>query len=192
MKKLKRLFSALIGGVIFTAIYKVVSFLLSFFPSMDLWKDCYHEVTILNHNFDVFTLIHFLVGLVFFVHGSVRLVEITEEVNRVRDKKTRMPNEILTDGYYSKVRHPMYGTFMILQLGIGFATKSLIGTIIVILMTIMSILNGISEEKMSLIPMFKEKYLSYMKKVKHRYLTDVMVGYFVLATFITALGVFYS
>lgn len=188
MRYVKRIGIAILSAISFVLIYMLLKS-LKFSPQYDLWKRKEYIISVFNYKVEIFTLIHFILGFIFFIHGGVRLVEIGEQVQTVRDKETRKPTKLLKSGYFSVLRHPMYGTFMILQLGIWFSTKSLIGILILIPLIILFYANGIFEENKSLKGIFGDEYVLYMKRVPHRYLTKLMMFYFALASVVTIVGV---
>lgn len=103
-------------------------------------------------------LLYFLGGLAAICYASIRLIRITTENHSVRDKG--LPCRVLTDGYYSKVRHPMYGTFIIMYSGILLSFRSLNGVLITVLIVSGQYCNAFLEEK-RLRSLFKEEYISY-------------------------------
>lgn len=119
MKYVKKFGIAILSGISFLLIYMLLKS-LKFPPQFDLWRRKAYIISLFNHKVEIFTLIHFILGFIFFTHGCVRLTEISEQVRTVRDKETREPTKLLTTGYFAGLRHPMYGTFMILQLVSGF------------------------------------------------------------------------
>ncbi|WP_234124910.1 methyltransferase [Clostridium hydrogenum] len=190
MRYVKRFGVVILSGISFVLIYMLLKSLR--FPlRFDLWRRKEYIISLFNHKVEIFTLIHFILGCIFFVDGGVRLTEISEQVQVVRDKETRKPTKLLKSGYFAVLRHPMYGTFMILQLGIWFSIKSLIGIFILIPIIILFYANGILEENKSLKVIFGDEYISYMKKVPHRYLTKLMMFYFAAAVFFAIAGVIY-
>lgn len=187
MRNAKKFGIAILSAISFVLIYMLLKS-LKFPPQFNLWRRKEYIIILFNHKVEIFTLIHFTLGFIFFVHGGIRLAEISEQVQTVRDKETRKPTKLLKSGYFAVLRHPMYGTFMILQLGIWFSSKSLIGILILIPIIILFYTNGTLEENKSLKIIFGDEYVSYMKKVPHRYLTKVMMFYFALASFVTIAG----
>lgn len=119
MRYVKRLGIVILSGISFVLIYMLLKSLR--FPlQFDLWRRKEYIISLFNHKVEIFTLIHFTLGFIFFIHGGVRLTEISEQVQVVRDE-----------------------------------------------------------------------YISYMKKVPHRYLTKLMMFYFAASGFVTIVGVVY-
>ncbi|HEX3078668.1 MAG TPA: methyltransferase, partial [Lachnospiraceae bacterium] len=95
-----------------------------------------------------------------------RLFHITIQNHSVKNKNEDIPKRLLKDSYYASVRHPMYGTFVILYMGILLSLRSLDGMLIALLMTVGQYVNAIIEEKRILRPVFHEEYQLYIREVK--------------------------
>lgn len=90
--------------------------------------------------------------------------------------------------YYAKVRHPMYGTFIILQAGFMLSLRSFVGIIIAFIVLIFQYANAVIEEKKQLIPIFWEEYRIYVKNVNRILLTKSEIIAFSLATLLSVVG----
>ena len=76
-----------------------------------------------------------------------------------------VPNNIITTGPYSIIRHPMYSSIVLMVIGFGFLLGSLIGLLISILLIPFLIIRILDEEKILL---SNKKYRKYKQDVKYR------------------------
>lgn len=191
LRTIRKIAILVAGSLSYIAVYILLRFIFNKLPDLRPWEGIDLTIVILQNKVALFDIIYFLLGLVFFTHGTLRLVEISRQNNGARDSQTRLPVRLLTDGYYGKVRHPMYGSFMLIQAGTLFSLRSLIGLGIAVLVIFIQSINGIVEEKNQLVKIFSEEYELYRKKVKAKYLTGVMKVYFVLAGLLSVAGVLF-
>jgi protein-S-isoprenylcysteine O-methyltransferase Ste14 len=77
--------------------------------------------------------------------------------------KTTDGKELVTEGIYSKVRHPFYLSILILFLGITIISSNLYGLLFLIL-TLISLIVRIKKEETELIAKFGEEYKKYKKE----------------------------
>ena len=77
--------------------------------------------------------------------------------------KTTEGQELVTEGIYSKVRHPFYLSILILFLGIAIISWNLYGLLFLIL-AILAVMVRIRKEEIELIAKFGEEYEKYMKE----------------------------
>jgi protein-S-isoprenylcysteine O-methyltransferase Ste14 len=106
----------------------------------------------------------------------------------VRNEKSNTPERLLVTGYYAKVRHPMYGTFIIMQAGFMLSLRSLDGIIIALIIIAVQFINAAIEEKKQLIPIFGEEYKTYAQNVGRMLLTRSEVIALCLVVFLSAVG----
>ncbi|MGB9979303.1 methyltransferase family protein [Methanobacterium sp.] len=83
--------------------------------------------------------------------------------NWVPLSKTTEGQELVTEGIYSKVRHPFYLSVLILFLGIAIISWNLYGLLFLTL-TMMALIIRIRKEELELIAKFGEKYKKYKKE----------------------------
>lgn len=150
----------------YTLIYVFLKFAITYVPDIYAWNHADFWFTFESIKFVKVDLIYFFIGLLMIYYGSIRLFNITIQNHSVRNKNEDIPKRLLKDGYYASVRHPMYGTFVILYMGILLSLRSLDGIIIALLMTVGQYVNAIIEEKRVLQPVFHEEYQLYIREVK--------------------------
>jgi len=132
-------------------------------------------------------LIHIIAGFGLFIYAVFNLINITAVNHNARDPRTRKPVELITEGYYARVRHPMYGMMILIYIGFFFALKSWLALAIGLILTMILLVNGWYEEKYQLIPLFGSKYKEYRQKVVNRYFTR-KTGVIIFVYIILAVG----
>lgn len=188
---IRKAFTLVLAAAMYAALYFAFAYVFNLIPDLKPWEGIGQSITILGRQTAAADIVYFALGLLFFVHGMLGLTAISRQNHSVRDDDTRLPKALLTDGYYSKVRHPMYGTFMLIIAGLLFPLRSLIALGIAALMIFLQSLNGIMEEKNQLSKIFGEEYEDYKRRVRGRYLTGVMKAYFGAAVLLSAAGLFF-
>jgi protein-S-isoprenylcysteine O-methyltransferase Ste14 len=172
--------------------------IMTYIPSFDLWQKV--DQTLFNlgfpfleitYNYTLFNLIHLLIGIVIFSFAAYQFIEISMQNKEHRDPSSKNPLQLITNGYYSQVRHPMYGYMVLINTALMFSLKSSLTMVIAILLAVVLMLNGVFEEKWDLIPLFGERYLEYKKEVPRLcFDTGMKIVLFVIYI-ITVLGLLY-
>lgn len=75
--------------------------------------------------------------------------------------------KVKTDGLYSIVRHPMYGTDILLRIGFIISHLNLFTSAVFILSTLLYVYRAILEERFLIL---QPEYQDYMMKVKYRFI----------------------
>ncbi len=83
--------------------------------------------------------------------------------NWVPLSKTTEWQELVTEGLYSRVRHPFYLSILILFLGVAIISWNLYGLLFLIL-TVIALIIRIRKEEIELIAKFGEEYKKYKKE----------------------------
>ncbi len=188
VKKNKLLILTLASILLYIFVFVLIRISLKFIPNLFLWKSKSVLFELLAVKFQVIDILYFLLGLIVTTHGLVNLILITSENHKAQNMNTRKPEFLITTGYYSKVRHPMYGTFMIINFGLFFSSRSLWGIIVVLLCFLVQYFNTKFEER-KLVALFQEKYKSYQLKVTHKFFPDAYKVYLTIGGIITIIGV---
>lgn len=137
-------------------------------------------------------LMHLLIGYGLFIYGSYHAWRATRLKNTVEDPKHQLATRILDTGYYARVRHPMYGMFILANVGLGFAMNSVYGLAFGLLSLVLFIANGISEERAVMLRFFGEAYRSYMRLVTARYFTPRQAIVLALVLILNIAGLFFQ
>lgn len=150
----------------YTTIYILLKILITYVPDIYAWNHAEVWFTFESIKIIKMDLIYFFTGLLMVYYGSIRLIKITIQNHSVKNESGNVPERLLKDGYYAYVRHPMYGTFVILYMGTLLSLRSLNGIIVALLMIAGQYVNAIFEEKRVLKQVFKEEYQLYIREVK--------------------------
>lgn len=165
-----------------------VKYILTFIPDFQPWSNFKTWFTFGGVRYLKPDLIYFIFGIIFTSYGTMKLSKITVQNHNVRNEKGSAPKELLVDGYYAKVRHPMYGTFIILQAGFMLSLRSFVGIIIALIVLIFQYANAVIEEKKQLKPIFGEEYRLYAENVNRILLTKSEIIAFALASLLSIVG----
>lgn len=176
------------GIILYAALFAGIRFLTDLLPRFYLWERIEYSISICGYTIRWIDIVYFVLGLIIFVHALTDLFGISRQNHTVQDMATRQPTRLLTTGYYAKVRHPMYGTFMLMELGLFFPSRSVYGLIIIVFVVATQALNGRMEEKRQLEVLFEDTYGTYKENVPVRYLTPTMKTYFIICIVFSILG----
>lgn len=176
------------GVVVYVLLYYFIKYVFRYVPDIQPWNDFESWFTFGGIRFVKADLFYFAGGLIFNCYGTVNLSKISVQNHSVKNEKSNTPNKLLVNGYYAKVRHPMYGTFIILQAGFMISLRSFIGIIVALLIIVAQYINAFIEEKKQLIPIFGEEYNQYRKNVRGILLTKSEIIIFALAVIFSTVG----
>jgi protein-S-isoprenylcysteine O-methyltransferase Ste14 len=76
-------------------------------------------------------------------------------------------NKVITSGIYGKIRHPLYLSMIVMNIGIALVFGRWISLIIAVIISVFTVLTVFKEEKYLLIK-FPDQYNQYMKNVRWR------------------------
>jgi len=183
------------GIITYLISYYIILGGLSLIPQYNLWlkfDENLFELAFpffkLTYNFTVMNLIHLFIGLSIFSYAFYKFMGIMMLNHECRDPQTRKPLKLITKGYYSKLRHPMYGYMILINTSFTFALKSTIPILFTLLFTVLFLANGWFEEKRELIPLFEEKYIKYKQKVQRMYFDNKMIIILIFLYFMLVAG----
>ncbi len=180
---------ALVWGITgYVLLYYLFKYIFNYIGDFQPWNDFKILLNIGDVKLIKSDLVYFVWGLIIACYGTIRLSKITSQNHSAKNKENSTPHKLLTTGYYTKVRHPMYGTFIIQQAGFLLSLRSFTGMIIALIVVIVQYVNAGFEEKKQLIPIFGEEYSQYSKKVSHRLLTRPEVIVLILALLLSGMG----
>ncbi|MGF7117680.1 methyltransferase family protein [Methanobacterium oryzae] len=116
-------------------------------------------------NKEIYYILPVLAGFTIMIFGMIfnLIVRTNLGKNWVPLSKTTENQELVTEGIYSKIRHPFYLSILILFLGIAVISWNLYGLSFFIL-TVLAIIVRINKEEGELIAKFGEKYEKYIKE----------------------------
>lgn len=153
------------GAIGYVVLYYFVKYILISLPDFRPWSNFMPWFSIGGVLFSKIDLLYFICGLILICYGNVKLSAITIQNQSVRNEKCSTPEKLLVTGYYAKVRHPMYGTFIITQAGFMLSLRSLDSIIIACIIITFQYVNAAVEEKRLLLPTFGEEYRVYAQNI---------------------------
>lgn len=171
---------------LFIAVLVIAALITPLLPGPELWLRIDRTVTVAGGTVSLASFLHILLGYTLFIYGSFHAWLATRLKNTVEDPKHELATRILDTGYYARVRHPMYGMFILANAGLGFAMNSVYGLGFSFLSVAAFVANGIFEERYVMIRFFGEEYKAYMRHVTARYFTpgQAIVLFLVLALYV--------
>ena len=175
------------AAVLYTGIYFLFKCMLSIFPSYDAWDNGRMWFIFYNITFIKIDILYFMVGLLTYCWGTIRLRKITMLNHSVRINERIQPSRILSHSFYAETRHPMYGSFIMIYAGILLSSRSLYGLLGILLFVILQYWNAAREER-QLIQFFGEEYRSYQTRVRCRCVTSRQVAVLIIFFALTMLG----
>lgn len=123
----------------------------------------FNAVIILNNGiYEIFPLIAGFILMIFGMFFNL-IVRTNLGKNWVPLSKTTENQELVTEGIYSKVRHPFYLSILILFSGVAVISWNLYGLLFFIL-TLLALIIRIRKEERELIAKFGNEYLKYIKE----------------------------
>lgn len=159
---------------------------LSGLIGLQMLQDNKSIFSLLGMSFGLLSIITFAAGLVLYLFGRYNFVKITKLHQNIEE------GELHTTGLYEKVRHPMYGMMITMQVGVFSAVCYLWSAIFSVIMFAVICFNSWYEEK-ALVRSFKDKYVEYKKTTTNRLLPKgqmVFVIVVVLSNIARALGLY--
>lgn len=176
------------GVIVYILLFYSVKYILNSIPDFQPWGNFKTWFALGGVRFIKLDLGYFIYGIILTCYGTMRLSKITDQNHSVRNEEGSDPKKLLVDGYYARVRHPMYGTFILLQAGFMLSLRSFVGIIIAILVFIFQYANAVIEEKKKLIPIFGEEYRFYAKNVNRMLLIKSEIIVLSLAALLSVVG----
>ncbi|MEJ2294428.1 MAG: hypothetical protein P8Y23_06615, partial [Candidatus Lokiarchaeota archaeon] len=136
MQRSKKLLKNIIITII--SIFYVIAILFSwgYYPSFKLWKSLDWGLFDSFLKISLFRIIHLVIGLPLFIYGMINVIKIVS-INQKAQLKKNHPGYLLKDGYYSKMRHPMYTMIILIQFSLFFSLCSSLGLLIGSLFTVL-------------------------------------------------------
>lgn len=186
MMKLFNNLLVLIGTVVFYFVFfMLVRSVLPALPDMTLWRLADFPFQIEGYPIPLFDSIFFAFGLVVFAHGVFRMLGAWHDTYLFEEADGEFGT-----GLYEKVRHPMYGSFMIVELGLFLSLRSLYGVAVIAVLYLFHVLNALFEEQFVLKKKFNERYAEYRHKVKAMFFSRAMTVYLLLALVLISGGIY--
>ena len=96
----------------------------------------------------------------------------TERGHKMAHEQSRDIDVIVTTGVYSKIRHPLYLSMIVMNVGIALAFGMMMTVVIALLTVIHWIVTSLKEEEM-LLQKFPNEYARYRQEVRWRMIPGV-------------------
>jgi protein-S-isoprenylcysteine O-methyltransferase Ste14 len=177
---------------LFVLVLMIAGWITPLLPGPQLWSAVDRTLTVAGSSVSLARLLHILLGYTLFIYGSYHAWQATHLKNTVEDSKHELATRILDTGYYGRVRHPMYGMFILANAGLGFAMTSVYGLAFGLLSLALFVANGIYEEKYVMLRFFGEAYQDYMRRVRARYFTAAQAIALSLMLALNIAGLFFK
>lgn len=145
----------------FTLLYTGISY-ISNFLNLELIRD--NNLYQIGPNLSKSTVLRFITigaGLYLYSYGRYHLKKVSTLCKHIEG------NKLLTEGYYRKVRHPLYSMLISIQIGILSVANYRWTALLSIMYFLIIYLNTVFEEK-QMIEIHKDKYLKYMANTSAR------------------------
>ncbi|NHJ03809.1 MAG: hypothetical protein EAX90_03230 [Candidatus Heimdallarchaeota archaeon] len=184
-------FKHIIIAVLLTTLFSILAVLTWFdLEQFQLWLNI--DIVFFSSlpKFSLFKTIHFSIGMSVLFYGSYHVSQIIT-INRSAHASRNNPNILLHEGYYGKVRHPMYTMFLFMITGFIFAMCNYVAIAIFLVFFFLLLILAIYEEKYMLIPKFGEKYKEYMLVVKRRFFDNYSWIFLLSLLAFSIIGIFF-
>lgn len=183
-------FSLLVRWSVFFLLYWLAAaYLLPLLPALPLWDSIdFHVFSAGGLRITLFNLLHLAVGFLLVTQAAVRISLIYQRHLSLRERGAKKYTKLQTDGFYRRVRHPMASNRLLFSLGLCFALPTAWAVVPFAVLSLLTILSGIIEERGELGKRFPEEYRAYKREVPRRYLTPWLAAYLGIAAAAFAAG----
>ena len=175
--------------IFYAAFYISLKLIFGFLPDLTLWQSSDILVEFGDVSLRTADAIYCGIGLLVYLYGSIRYLGINKQNHSVRGKSDT-PEALLTTGYYAKVRHPMYGVFVICFAAVLLSLQSVIGIVLAFVWAALQYINAFREEKQVLLPLFGDDYRDYARHVQHMLLMPAEAAALIILVVISLAGIF--
>lgn len=175
--KLINMINFAFGVIVFSFCYFILKYVFSYFGIYPLWSESENFlIYIRGYKINCILLIYFLVGLITYNYGWVKLWQITHYNKKARDKADGKPRRLITDRYYANVRHPMYAKMIFMQIGLFTALNISIAYIFSLFLIVIYSINSFYEDKIQLPKYFPKGFEDYKTRVKRMFFSNVEIA----------------
>jgi len=178
---------AIVTTLVYPFLFWGLRWLLGMFPDAWYWSNLAIRFEISGIGFNIVDGILFLAGLFGFLLGQIEHREVCWQNGEVMEYRANLPGSLKKDGWYGRVRHPMYQFFIVVVSSLLVTTRSLWGLSIAMILFGMHWIAIVIEEK-ELSAKFGMEYYSYRSEVPTQYFTRFWALYLVLLYAIVIAG----
>jgi len=134
--------------------------------------------------------VHLGLGVSLCIWAALSAEKVINLSMTVRANHYARPSRLLREGVYAQVRHPMYGRFILMFAGLGFALCSKLGIGVGLAAAALWTFNAVFEEKTDLIPHFGRQYLDYAATVRPMLFTPLQGTFLAVLMVVSMCGLF--
>jgi protein-S-isoprenylcysteine O-methyltransferase Ste14 len=108
------------------------------------------------------------IGIIVYIVGGILVLRSRIQLGRYGDGTPALKedHQLLTEGIYNHIRHPLYSGGMLGRIGLGLSFRGYLGTLVFVLVYFIIFRKRMEIEEQSLISEFGEEYEKYMKRTK--------------------------
>lgn len=174
----------LLGAVVFYFVfYTLLKSVLPVLPDLNLFRQLDLTFVVKGYRIPAFDMIFFSFGLWVFCHGVLRLASLSEKDHSSKDD--------LDAGEFGKIRHPVYGAFMTIELGLFVSLRTVYSLCFMAVLIVFQIVASYIEDNYVLKKKFGDSYDEYCNSVKRRFFTPVIIFYYLIAALLTFAGIYF-
>lgn len=186
-RSLSLILYATVTFLVYPFLFWGLRWALQFFPEAWFWSGQALKYDLFGLRFGWIDGVLYIVGLFGFLLGQIEHREVCWQNGEVMDLRAQIPMSLKKDGWYSRVRHPMYQFFIVVLSSLLVSTRSLWGLAIALIMLGIHWLSIIIEEK-ELKSRFGLEYLQYIIEVPKQYFTRFWTIYMAILYGLVVLG----
>jgi len=113
-----------------------------------------------------------VIGIILLIVGIV-LHQSMHKVHKQAHEPSGQIKQLITEGIYSKIRHPGYISLILIFIGFALTWGIMLILVPAVIFTILTILTAVKEET-ALREKFKEEYEEYAKRVPWRFIPNIL------------------
>ncbi|MHA2301603.1 MAG: methyltransferase [Candidatus Thorarchaeota archaeon] len=108
------------------------------------------------------------IGIIVYIAGGILVLRSRIQLGRYGDGTPALKenHQLLTEGIYNHIRHPLYAGGMLGRCGLGLSFRGYLGTILFVLAYFVIFRKRMEIEEQLLITEFGDEYEKYMKRTK--------------------------
>jgi protein-S-isoprenylcysteine O-methyltransferase Ste14 len=108
------------------------------------------------------------IGIIVYIVGGILVLRSRIQLGRYGDGTPALKedHQLLTEGIYNHIRHPLYAGGMLGRCGLGLSFRGYLGTMVFVLVYFIIFRKRMEIEEQSLLSEFGEEYEKYMKRTK--------------------------
>ncbi len=157
----------IMGTILVFGLIWIVVRHIPFIAETTVWQGQSSLVNIFGIPVSLVEVPFIMAGLLIYIKGSMRYSKATRFIHFAR--RTRSRHKLVTNGPYQKMRHPMYGGWVLKWTGLGIVLGSPFTVALALLLAVGQIIAACFEEK-NLQRAFGEAWDAYRLSVKRRFM----------------------